>query len=132
MDAAVAGLIGAFGGAGVGFLGTLTVSADQRREARRKDMHRALADYLGALYPAVTELRELPSNKEPDALTRVIDRMSGEQATWMRTRKGLVATSPHIFGRMDRLSAAFARVQMLGMPVTVLEVDLPESVCAAL
>lgn len=121
MDAATAALMGAFGGAGLGFLGTLTVNARQRREARRSEIRRALADFLGALYPAVAELREMPSNKEPDAFSKAIDRLSGDQATWVRTRRGLLATSPHIFGRMDRLAAAFARVQLLDVPVSVME-----------
>lgn len=64
----------------------------------------------------------MPPNGEPDALTRLIDRVQGEQAAWVRTRRGVVATFPHAFGRMDRLSGAMAVVQTLEMPATVLEI----------
>jgi hypothetical protein len=47
--------------------------------------------------------------------------MSGEQAAWVRSRRGLVKLSPHIFGRIDRLSLALATVQLLGMPQPVME-----------
>ncbi|HKZ15050.1 MAG TPA: hypothetical protein VJL81_14520 [Solirubrobacterales bacterium] len=113
MDAGTAALIGAFGGAIIGFLGAIKVAADQRVEARRIEKRHALAVYLGALTPVVGELKEMPPNKEPNFLTKAIDQASGEQATWVRTRKGLVAMSPHIFGRMDRLSSAMAQVQLL-------------------
>lgn len=51
MDAAVAGLIGAFGGAGVGFLGALKINADQRREAQRIERRRAFAATSGRSTP---------------------------------------------------------------------------------
>jgi hypothetical protein len=41
----MAGLIGAFGGAGIGFLGTLRVASIQRREDRLAERRRAFADY---------------------------------------------------------------------------------------
>lgn len=63
----------------------------------------------------------MPPNKEPNALTRAIDQLSGEQASWARTRKGMVEMSPHMFGRIDRLSAAMAVVQVLEMPAAVSE-----------
>lgn len=122
MDAAVAGLIGAFGGASLGILGALKINADQRRQAQQSERQRAFSAYLGALYPVITELREMPQNSEPDALTRVIDRLQSEQVAWVRTRKGMVSTFPHAFGPMDRLSAAMAVVQTLEMPTAVLEV----------
>ena len=121
MDAAVAGLIGAFGGSGIGLAGALRINAVQRRDGDIAEKRRAFAAYLGALYPAVAELREMPPNKEPDLLMRAIDGVSSEQASWVRTRKGITAMSPHMFGRMDRLSAAVAVVQMLDMPPAVME-----------
>lgn len=122
MDAATAGLIGAFGGAGLGFAGALKINSDQRKEAQRSERRRAFGVYLGALYPVITELREMPPNSEPDALTRLIDHLQGEQAAWVRTRRGVMATFPHAFGRMDRLSGAMAVVQTLAMPAAVLEI----------
>lgn len=119
MDAALAALLGAFGGAAIGFAGSLKVNADQRREADRIEKRRALAAYLGALYPAVSELREMPPDKDLDMIGRAIEMLSGEQASWIRTRRALVASSPQMFGRMDRLAAAMARVQTLAMPATV-------------
>jgi hypothetical protein len=115
MDAAAAGLIGALGGAGIGFLGAIKVAADQRVEAARIERRHALAAYVGALTPVVSELKEMPPAKEPNLLTKAIDQTGGEQATWARTRKGLVEMSPHMFGRMDRLASAMARVQLLAM-----------------
>ena len=64
----------------------------------------------------------MPPNRDPDVLSRAIDRVSGEQASWARTRKGMVEMSPHMFGRMDRLAAAMAVVQTLEMPAAVMEV----------
>lgn len=121
MDAGVAALMGAFGGAGIGFLGAIKVAADQRVETRHIERRHALASYVGALTPVVSELREMPPNKEPDLVTKAIDQISGEQASWVRTRKGLVAMSPHMFGRVDRLASAFAQVQLLDMPREVME-----------
>jgi hypothetical protein len=121
MDAGVAALIGAFGGAGIGFFGAIKVAADQRLETRGIERRRALSTYIGALSPVVSELREMPPNREPDFVTKAIDQISGEQASWVRTRKGLVALSPHMFGRMDRLSSALAEVQLLDMPTEVME-----------
>jgi hypothetical protein len=122
LDAAAAGLIGAFVGAGIGFLGALKLARDQRRGSLVTEKREALAAYLGALYPAVGELREMPPNKNVDPISKAIDRLSGEQATWVRGRRGLVAMSPHIFGRIDRLSLALARVQLLHMPGAVMDV----------
>jgi hypothetical protein len=121
MDAGTAALIGAFGGSGIGFAGALKVAADQRLEDRRSEKRRAMASYLGALYPVISELKEMPKNKEPDLVSKAIEQVSGEQATWVRTRKGLVAMSPHMFGRQDRLSSAFAHVQLLDMPDPVMD-----------
>jgi hypothetical protein len=120
MDAATAALVGAFGGSGIGFLGALKINADQRREAERTEKRRAFALYLGALYPAVAELREMPPNKAPDLVEQAVDRLSSEQASWLRTRRSLTAASPHLFGRMDRLHAAVAQVQTLKMPPEVM------------
>jgi hypothetical protein len=120
MDAGLAALIGAFGGAAIGFLGAIKVAADQRLETRQAERRRALAIYVGALTPVVSELREMPPNKEPDRFSKAIDQISGEQATWIRNRKGLVEISPHMFGRQDRLSSAVAQVQLLDMPAEVM------------
>jgi hypothetical protein len=64
MDAGTAGLIGAFGGGALGLLGALKVGADQRQEALVTERRQALATYLGALYPTVGELREIPPPRE--------------------------------------------------------------------
>ncbi|MGE5282562.1 MAG: hypothetical protein ACM3N0_09645 [Chloroflexota bacterium] len=116
MDAAIAGLVGAFGGSGIGLAGSLKISAVQRSEAARVERRRAFAGFLGALYPAVTELREMPPNREPNLLERASDVLSTEQASWVRTRRALVAMGPHVFGRMDRLAGAMAHLQVLDMP----------------
>lgn len=116
MDAALAGLIGALGGATIGLVGALKINADQRDAAARAEKQRAFAAYLGALYPAVAELREMPPNKEPDLLERAVDRISSEQATWVRTRRGIAEMGAPFLGRIDRLSAATALVQVLDMP----------------
>lgn len=120
MDPAAAALIAGLGGAAVGFAGALKVSSAQRQAEFRRDQREALSAYIGALYPAVGELRELPPNKELDLVNKAIDKLSGEQATWVRTRRALLKISPHLFGRIDRLSLALARVQVLGMPPEVM------------
>lgn len=120
MDAALAGLIGAFGGAGIGLGGTLKVGRVQQREARRKEQEHAFAAFLGALYPAVSELREMPPNREPNLVEKATDLLSSEQAQWARTRRAMLAMSPQIFTRMDRLSSAMALLQVLDMPEQIM------------
>jgi hypothetical protein len=120
VDPAAAALIAGLGGAAVGFAGALMISSAQRRAEFRRDQREALSGYIGALYPTVGELREMPPNKELDPVNKAIDKLSGEHATWVRTRRALLKISPHLFGRVDRLSLAFARVQVLEMPPEVM------------
>lgn len=121
VDPALAALIGAFGGAGIGLVGTQLVSAAERREASQRDKRRAFAAYLGALYPAVSELRSMPPNRPPNALERAQGKLTDEQAAWIRTRKAMTEATPHLFGRIDRLSLATAEVEVLDMPPEVLK-----------
>lgn len=97
------------------------MNSAQRQAESRRDRREALSAYIGALYPAVGELREMPPNKELDLVNKAIDKLSEEQATWVRTRRALLKISPHLFGRIDRLSLAFARVQVVGMPPAVMD-----------
>lgn len=121
MDAGTAALIGAFGGAGIGFLGSIRVAAGQRVEARHVARRHALATFVGALTPVVSELKEMPPNKEPSLFAKAFDQVSDEQATWVRNRERLVAMSPHMFGRQDRLALAMAQVQLLEMPSGIMD-----------
>jgi hypothetical protein len=121
MDPALAALLGTFGGAGIGLLGTQRISATERKEASKRERRRAFASFLGALYPAVSELRSMPPNKLPNILEQAQEKLSNEQADWIRTRKAMVSATPHLFIRIDRLSLATAEVQTLDMPPKVKE-----------
>lgn len=122
MDPALAALLGTFGGAGIGLLGTQRISAIERKEASRHEKRRAFASFLGALYPAVSELRSMPPNKLPNILEQAQEKLSNEQADWIRTRKAMASATPHLFIRIDRLSLATAEVQTLDMPPKVKDV----------
>ncbi|NLT05159.1 MAG: hypothetical protein GXY03_02495 [Solirubrobacterales bacterium] len=71
---------------------------------------------MGALYPLVAELRDMPPARPPGAATRLIDRLRGPDAQWLVTQKAIVdvGNRPRTLG--DRLSAALAYVQVLDMP----------------
>jgi len=56
----------------------------------------------------------------PNTLERFQDTLTDEQAAWIRTRKEMTDATPHLFGRIDRLSLAAAEVEVLDMPSEVL------------
>jgi hypothetical protein len=116
MSAAVAGLIGAFGGALVGLGGAWWLDRAQRIRSDARERRRAYAAFLGALYPAVAELREMPPNRNGGLYERLDSLLTTEQAAWVKTRRGLAATSPQLFSRVDRLLAAIALLQVLDLP----------------
>lgn len=120
MDPALAALIGAFGGSGISLLGTRGISTAERQETLRREKRRAFAAYLGALYPAVSELRSMPPNRLPNTFERIQDKVADEQSAWLRTRREITKATPHLFARIDRLSLATAEVEVLDMPATVL------------
>lgn len=116
MDAALAGLVGAFGGAGIGLGGALKINADQRRSAMLAEQRRAFASFLGAIYPVVVELQGLPPNREPGLVGRLTDSFLGEQASYAITQKQLATAMPQHAARLDRLAGAIALVQALDVP----------------
>jgi hypothetical protein len=66
-------------GAGLGYRGALSINSRQRADAQRARVRAALAEYIGALYVAVGEMRDLPPATEPNWLGRALDRLRGEQ-----------------------------------------------------
>jgi hypothetical protein len=119
MDAAAAGLIGALGGAVIGLVGAVLIDVAQRRRALSGERRRAFASFLGALYPAVAELREMPPNRSGGLFERIDSFLLTDQAAWVRTRRGMTAISPHLFSRIDRLLAAIAILQVIDLPKEV-------------
>jgi hypothetical protein len=115
MDPAVAALVGAL----IGLTGAIVINVSQRRWTMETERHRAFAGYLGALYPVIAELQGMPPNPTPDLIERISDRLRGEAATYLRTRREVAALGATQFVRQDRLSAAVARVQLLEMPLRV-------------
>ncbi len=81
------GVGGTLLGAAVGVGGALTISREDRRHAAREDLRRALAVYLGALYPSVSELKELPPTRPEPALARWLTRLERDDVRWLRQRR---------------------------------------------
>jgi len=81
------GVGGTLLGAVVGVGGVLTISRDDRRHAGREDVRRALTVYLGALYPSVSELKELPPKRPESTLARWLTRLERDDVRWLRQRR---------------------------------------------
>lgn len=114
---ALIGVGGVLLGAIVGVRGALVVSRDERRHEQREDLRRALAAYLGALYPAVNELRELPPARPAPRVARWIDSLQPSDAAWARQRR----REYRLYGYRhreggDRLAASVAQLQVRAMP----------------
>lgn len=114
---ALIGVGGALLGAIVGVRGALAISRDERRDAQREDLRRALAGYLGALYPAVHELRTLPPARRLPRLVQWIERLQPADVAWakQRHREYRLYGYRHREGG-DRLAAAVAELQVRAMP----------------
>lgn len=115
---AIAGtVVGAILGAAIGVLGTLKISRERRRHDQREDLRRAFGAYLGALYPAVAELRELPPVREQPRLVALLSRLESENVAWARQRQ----REYRLYGDRHRqnasaLAAAVADLQVRPMP----------------
>lgn len=116
MDATTAGLIGAFGGAAVGLIGALVVDRAHGRRMLSSERQRAFAAFVGALYAAIGEFRDMPPNRHGGLFQRFNSFLRTEQAQWVEAQQGLARTSPQLFNRLDRLLAALALLQVLDMP----------------
>lgn len=90
-------------------------------------MRDAFGVYLGALYPAVAELRELPDVGSPSAVARLQDRIRGETATFIVSRRGERAT----FGDRPRELAQGVALAIAGLQVLPLPVEVRAAVDAA-
>ena len=107
-------VVGTIAGTFVDVLATLKVSRDARQAARRAEIRRAFAAYVGALYGVVAELRDMPSARRVGDHLGFFDRLRSEEARWLLTRRRLRST----FGDrpqelMDRVAVAIANLQTL-------------------
>jgi len=108
----VAGLVGV----GLGYLGTRRLHRDEREAAVRAELQRALANYLAALYPLVTELREMPDVRV-GKLAAAVDRLRGEAASYVISRQRIIRTlGLRPFELRDRIAGAAAQLQVLALP----------------
>lgn len=115
MSAATSALIGAFGGALIGLAGAWLLDVLQNRRAERKERRRAFAAFLGALYPAIGEFREMPPNREGGLYEKLSSVLQTDQAAWVQARRGIAQSFPDLFGRIDRLLASLAVLQVLDL-----------------
>jgi hypothetical protein len=123
MDSAVGAAIGVAGtlvGTGLGFTGAFFIARCERRHALRRERRQAFATYLAALYPAVAELRELPPVRKAAPGATLLDRVRGEEATFVATRRRERA----VFGDRprelaDRVAIALASLQVMALPADV-------------
>jgi hypothetical protein len=108
---------GTLAGASIGVGGTLIVSRRERQHALNARMRDAFGVFLGALYPAVADLRELPDIDGLPKSVTVINHLRGERATYVATRR----REREIFGdalrdRAHRVAIAVAELQVLPLP----------------
>ena len=73
-------------GAVVGVAGAAGIRR-ARREALNDRLRDAFGDYLGALHPAVADLRELPDVDGLPVLDQAVNRLRGEKATFIASRR---------------------------------------------
>jgi hypothetical protein len=117
MDDAVPAAIGVAGtlaGTGLGFTGAFFIARRERRHALRRETRQAFATYLGVLYPTVAELRELPPVRGVPPAATIVDRVRGQDATFVATRRRERA----VFGDRprelaERVATALARLQVM-------------------
>lgn len=113
-------VLGTLAGAAVGVAGALRISRHARRDALNDRMRDAFGIYLGALYPAVAELRDLPDVDGLPKLDRAFNWLRGERATFIASRRN----ERQIFGdglrdRAHRVGIAVADLQVLPLPKPV-------------
>jgi hypothetical protein len=83
--------------------------------------------YLGALYQSVGELRELPPNREPNALDRGVRMLQGEHGAWVARRRAEYRLSGDRYRQLaGQLASAVAQLHALPLPP-----DLEAAVTAA-
>lgn len=111
---------GTLAGAALGVAGAARISRAARREALNDRMRDAFGIYLGALYPAVADLRELPDVEGLPVLDQAVNRLRGEKATFIASRR----RERQIFGdgmrnRAHGVGVALAGLQVLPLPMPV-------------
>lgn len=123
MDAVVGECVavaGTLAGAAVGVAGAANISRRAREDAFSDRMRDAFGDYLGALYTAVADLRELPDVERIPMLDQAVSRLRGEKAAFIATRR----REQQVFGdamrnRAHALGLALAGLQILPLPSSV-------------
>lgn len=102
-------------GVGLGYISSRAVSKSEREAASHADLQRAISIYLGALYPAVAQLRQMPDVR-PGALSDLLDRLRGEAATYVYTQRQLAAMGSRHMILADQLVAAYAGLAVMNVP----------------
>ena len=111
---------GTLAGTGLGYRGALAINRRDHASALRDRMRSAFAEYLGSLYVSVAELRDVPANKPPTWLDRAVDKMRGEQATWIARRRAEYRLAGDRYRELPaQLGAATAQLQVLPLPPDV-------------
>ena len=114
-------------GAGLGYRGALSINQRQRADAQRAHVRDALAEYMGALYLAVGELRDLPPNQPPNWLSHALEQFRGEQRAWLARRTAEYRLTGDRYRELaGRLALASARLHVLP-----LQPELESAVSAA-
>jgi hypothetical protein len=124
---AAIGVGGTLGGTGLGYRGALSINKRDRQTRLRDQIRSAFAEYLGALYVSVGELRDLPPRQEPNLLDKTADAIRGEQGSFIARRRAEYKLSGDRYREVaSRLAAAAARLHVLP-----LSPELDEAVSAA-
>jgi predicted component of type VI protein secretion system len=105
-------------GVALGYAGTRHISKIERNAATAAELRRAAAVYLAALYPLVAELLATPEVK-PTSVGQTLDRLSGEAATYVRSRRQIAKLGSRPWDLGDRFATATANLQVLALPVSL-------------
>jgi hypothetical protein len=110
-------VVGTLAGACVGVGGTVVIARRERQHLLNVRMRDAFGVFLGAMYPAVADLRELPDVNDLPIAAKAYNKLRGEPATFVANRQ----REREVFGdvlrdRAHRVAIAFAELQVLPLP----------------
>jgi hypothetical protein len=110
-------LIAAGVGGFLGYLVTFHVSEREREEAKAEALLELYAEFSADLASAVAWIRFFPEAREPDWVSRGIDSLRGELATWAATQKRVQQTLGQGWREpVERFARTSARMRLRPIP----------------
>ena len=78
----------------IGLIGALIIDRVQGRRTLSAERKRAFANFVGALYSAVGEFRDMPPNRQGGLLEKMTSAFRTEQAEWVEGRQAIAKAAP--------------------------------------